>query len=290
MGRFLLLIIVFALFLLPSCDIINPAEEIPSYVAVDTVRIVTDAATEGSRSHNISDNWLYVNGKLIGVFEVPFSVPVLETGFQNIQIEPGIKNSGGDADRDIYPMMYGYYVDTFLVAGQILTLSPIFTYRPATFDLIEDFEDIGISFGISTESDTNINLVNNSNSLEGNSMYFCVDDTRPNFECRSTDLFDITRDGPAYLEIDFKSNDYFSFGLFSREYNGVSLSEVRIPVYTFNPTNEWKKVYIDLSYFVNQSEGMDFRLFFTCVRQENPTAEKTEVYIDNIKLISLPSK
>lgn len=290
MSRYLLLLFGITLIFFTSCEIINPSEPIPSYVAVDTISVNITDPHQGSASHNISDCWLYVNNKLVGIFEAPFTIPVLETGEHSIQIEPGIKNSGGDAVRVVYPMMYGYYIDTILEEREILTINPVFEYRPATFDLVEDFEDIGIEFEVSDLSDTIVYLVSGDDAFEGKSMYFCTDEERPNFECRSSELYEIVKTGAAYLEIDFKTNDYFNFGIFSKEYTGSTVSEVRKHVYTFNPTDEWKKVYIDLNYFVNNVVGTEFRLFFTGVHDSESDIEKSEVYIDNVKLLYLTTQ
>ncbi len=287
MVKYILLFISITLIFFSSCEVINPPEQIPSYVAVDTIAVSITDPHQGTASHNISDCWLYVNNKLIGVFEAPFKVPVLESGAQSIKISPGIANSGVDADRIIYPMMYEYSIDTILTEGEILIVQPVFKYRPITFDLVEDFEDIGIEFEISDQSDACSFLVNDENAFEGKSMYFSVDENRPNFECRSSQLFEIEKSVPAYLEIDFKANDYFNFGIFSKEYTGATVAEVRKHVYTFNPTDEWTKVYIELNYFVNNVSGTEFRLFFTSVYDSGTGLDKSEVYIDNVKLLYL---
>jgi len=289
-SRLLLLLSVIFLFFLASCEVINPSEKIPSYIAVDTIRVQINSPEEGTSIHNITDCWLYVNNKLIGVFEVPFKVPVLESGMQNIQIEPGIKNSGSDSNRDIYPMMYGYYTDSLLTEGKVTTILPVFTYRPATFDMVEDFEDIGIEFEPSAQSDTSISLISGSLAQEGKSMYVALDDERPIFECRSTKLYEIEQEGSAFLEVSFKTTDTCSFGLFSLEYNGAALAEVRKHVYVFVPTETWKTVYIDLNYHVINSDGTQFRLFFSCVRPDDATNEKTEIFIDNIKLVYISTQ
>jgi hypothetical protein len=289
-SRFLLLFCFISLFFIFSCDVINPPETIPSYITVDTVLLKINSPDEGTSMHNITDCWLYVDNKLVGVFEVPFTVPVLASGVQSIQIEPGIKNSGSDSNRDIYPMMYGYYIDAELKPGEVLEIKPEFSYRPVTFDLIEDFEDIGIEFEISAQSDTNILLIDGSQAQEGKSMYVALDDDRPNFECRTTKLYEIEQSGSAYLEVSFKATDAFSFGFFSLEYDGASLAEVRKNVYAFGPTDTWKRVYIDLNYHVINSGGNEFRLFFTAVRPDDAAADKTEIYIDNIKLIYISTQ
>ncbi len=282
--------VILLLFLFSSCEVINPSEQIPSYIQVDTVKVKISSPTQGTSIHDISDCWLYVNNKLIGVFEVPFKVPVLEFGMQSIQIEPGIRNSGSDSNHDIYPMMFGFYTDSILTQGGILKITPEFTYRPATFDLIEDFEDIGIEFEISAQSDTTIALINDSRAQEGKSMYVALDDDRPIFECRSSKLYEIEQEGKAFLEVSFMCTDTFSFGIFALEYNGASVAEVRKYVYGFNPSDTWKTVYIDLNYFVINTSATQFRLFFNAIRPEYETNEKTEIFIDNVKLLYISTQ
>lgn len=270
---------------LSACEIINPPEQIPSYIAVDSVKVKITNSAQGTDINSITDCWLYVNGKLIGVFEVPFKVPVLEFGPQSIQIEPGFKNSASDSNRDIYPLMQGWYLTDTLKEAKILNLTPEFAYRPATFNLVENFEDIGIEFEVSAQSDTCITLVSGAQAQEGKSMFFALDDERSHFECKSSKLYEITKKGSAFLEISFKCTDTFVFGFFSLEYNGSTLAEVRKNVYVFNPTDEWKTVYINLNYHVINASGTKFRLFFTCIRPTEASSDKTEVFIDNVKLV-----
>lgn len=270
-----------------SCEIINPPEKIPSYISVDTVFVQTTSVEQGTTRHGLSDCWVYVNNKCIGVFEVPFKIPVLEAGKQNIQIEPGIKNSGSNSNRCIYPLMSGWYIDTVLTEAKVLHLRPVFKYRPATFELVEDFEDLGISFETSPQSDTNIMIVSGATAYEGSSMYVALDDQRPSFECKSIDLYNIpTTSSAAFLEINFKTNNNFEFGFFALEGSGGSFAEIKHSVFTFSPTSEWKKVYIDLKYNTSNSNSNTFRLYFRCSRiNQKYTNPQTDIYIDNIKLI-----
>ena len=91
-------------------------------------------------------------------------------------------------------MMFGYYIDSLLTQGEVLTITPEFTYRPATFDLIEDFEDIGIEFEPSAESDTNIVLVAGSEAQEGKSMYVALDDVITSYSIHYTKLYELIPD------------------------------------------------------------------------------------------------
>lgn len=282
-----------------SCDVINPAEEIPSYIAVDTLALHVEAG-QGTALHNISDCWLYVDNKLIGVFEVPFKVPVLSSGQKNIQIEPGILNSGSDSDRSVYPFLWGYETDTLLVAGKVLTLQPYFRYREkANFLLVEDFEDISTAFEVSDATYPDFEIVK-ENACQGHSMHVVLTAEHPDFECKSIvdndddydDLFDFTRDNIPFLEIHFNCNTAFEFGLFELKNDGLSAYESRIKdmTYIFKPTkNCWRKVYINLSSFLNVSTASKFRLYFRSVYSANDEG-KNDIYIDNVKLLSMPSR
>ena len=98
MVRVLFLFIV-SIFIFSGCEVFNPDGEVPSYIAVDEIRVEIDDPSQGTASHSITDCWLYVNDKLIGTFEVPFKVPVLNSGENNVYIEPGIKSGGASSYR-----------------------------------------------------------------------------------------------------------------------------------------------------------------------------------------------
>ncbi len=273
--------------LLTACELFDKTEYIPSYVNVESVSISV-GPDDGTAAHDLSDAWLYVNKELIGVFEIPFTVPVLETGEHTITVYPGIKNSGVDAQRVIYHFLYDYSIDTFLVETEVLTINPVYRYKPNVVKLNEDFEGVGIIFETTPESDTSIMIVDGDKAFEGRSMAFYLDDERRHFECRSTDMYDIPKDAPAYLELHHKNSDPFVFGIFIKVFSGVGFYEKRVPVFTFNPTpeGEFRKTYIELNYHLHQAiHSSEYRLFFTCIRPEMPSGSVTEVVIDNIKLL-----
>jgi hypothetical protein len=68
------------LLALPSCDIINPEEEVPSFIRIDSFSFKTEYATQGFPSFDIPDAHVYVDNKLIGIYELPAQVPVMKTG------------------------------------------------------------------------------------------------------------------------------------------------------------------------------------------------------------------
>ncbi len=50
-----------ALACMTSCEVINPAEPVPSYIHLDSVSLKTTYITEGSALSNVSDAWIYVD-------------------------------------------------------------------------------------------------------------------------------------------------------------------------------------------------------------------------------------
>lgn len=282
-----LLISIILLFLFTSCEIINPSEEIPAYITVDTIQLTTDNNIHGSSKHGFSDCWLYVNNELIGTFEVPFTVPVLYAGDCNIILQAGIKNNGSQSTRVVYPFVTSFTTTANLQANADIELNPIFEYNDdVVFALKENFEDLGISFEVSEESDTVIQLVSDDNAQEGTSMAFFLDDQNKAFECKTSELFVLPQNSRVFAEISFKCTDSFQFGVFARKYSGGAIFEERIPIITLYKTEEWKTVYVELTSTVaNEINTYDYRLFFTCVRPENATYSETEVFIDNFKLL-----
>ena len=73
--------------LLSSCDIINPAEDIPSYVSVSGVSLSSNSVTEGTSSSKITEAWLSVDGDFLGAYAIPSTFPILEEGEHEIAIQ-----------------------------------------------------------------------------------------------------------------------------------------------------------------------------------------------------------
>jgi hypothetical protein len=275
------------LFLFSSCEIINPSEQVPAYISVDTIQLLTDNNVQGSSEHGFSDCWLYINNELIGIFEVPFTVPVLHNDDCDILIQAGIKNNGSQSTRVVYPFVTSYNTTANLKPNEDHDINPIFEYdEDVVFALKEDFEDLGISFEVSEESDTVIQLVSDDNAQEGTSMAFSLDDQNSAFECKTSELFVLPQGSRVFAEISFKCTDNFQFGVFARKYSGGAIFEERIPIITLYKTEEWKTVYVELTSTVaNEINTYDYRLYFTCVRSDNATNTETEVFIDNFKLL-----
>ncbi len=278
-------VIVTFLGLLFSCDIINPEEPIPSYIHVDTA-MVKPVPGEVTGFHNFQDVWVYVDGALVGTYQIPFTVPVLPSGNQTITLEAGIKESGQSMFRTKYPFVSSYYKDTLLPPADTLHLTPVYEYVEANVPLYEGFEDLGTQFEKTEASDTSFIIMEDSNSIHGNYGYVALDISRPNFDCRTSDLYELPKTEKTYFEFDYKCNEKLTAGVFAKEYNDGVFTDVRYSVIVLDTTKHWNRIYLNLTEIVAQTtNAIEYRLFFSASKEETQDNELGEVFLDNIKLI-----
>ncbi len=276
-------------FLFLSCSLFDKEEAIPAYIVIDSVSVITDLATEGSSSNNISDSWIYVGGKLIGAFENRGNpIPVLTTGSKIVEINPGIKENSSNSLRTDYSMMQSYKIDTVLKEGEILHIVPQYKYfDDVTFSLLENFDNGSGSSFLATEGSVPMRLVKDNDSF-WNSLYFSMQDTADAFEIKTSNFLFLPKGGyDCYLEINYKCNAYFSFGFFDRYSSSTGvLTAARTEVFTFKPSNnQWKKVYVNMKTHLKDAKGSEFQPYFASTKKANPDTEVAEIYIDNIKII-----
>jgi hypothetical protein len=281
---FFILLMFFA-----ACNKFEGEQTIPSYLKIDTVFFSTNYPTQGSKTHNFTDVWVYVNDQLIGAFEMPVTIPILITGSQKLEIRPGIKLNGISATRAPYPFIKPYINNSFtFFQDSIVSLKPTVSYYDnINFVWTEDFEGTGLSIEKTPQSDTNIAKTQPSNHPEAllseyssYSGYVHLENDKKKFQIASFNGYDLPGKGtPVFLEIDYKCSRYFGVGLFANVDNSV----VSLPLVVVNQSNVWNKIYINLSPIVTEyNTARDFKVYF---ESEKGDDENARFYFDNIKLI-----
>lgn len=280
--------------LLASCKSFDKEEPIPAYVYIPEMQMSVNAdGTQGSNAHDIRDAWIFADGQMIGVFELPCLVPILKSDSTKITVFAGIKVNGASNNRKFYPFYEIFEKKVFLKATEIDTIIPLITYKPSVkFSWLEDFEDLAISLektGVTRTVDTIKITSLPSEVFEygkfGNLHSAKVDyrGKKGTFENSSIGIFDLPRlTTDIYLEVNYKSDVPLQFGLYPT--SGSSL-DVGIPVYlAFANPNEWKKAYIRLTDDVNSSTntGKKFRILINAVNSKDTAAT---LLLDNIKLL-----
>ncbi|MBO6518380.1 MAG: hypothetical protein JJ975_17740 [Bacteroidia bacterium] len=277
-----------------GCSVFDREEDIPAYLYIDSFELTTKSDnSQGSNAHDILDAWVYVNGQLIGAFEVPAMVPVLEKDTARVTILAGIKKNGRSDDREIYPFYQGVQDTMILVPGKIDSIFPSLTYHDSTtFVWIEDFEDRAISFepsGTNVEEDSmhltfDPNEVFEHSAQSQVSAYVEFDSADQKFENATISKFTIPGNSSAYLELNYNLETSMQVGFYAYDQSGTQID--RIPVLILFPTNDvWKKSYVSFNEDISNPrfENATFRVFLEAYGpDDNPNGR---IYIDNLKLV-----
>lgn len=282
-----ILSITFILFLLlaqTSCEKFSGSQTVPAYLKIDSIQLATDYAQEGTAMHNITDAWVYINGELIGTFQLPATFPVLKEGTNTLVVLPGIKKDGIAATRIDYPFYQSIPQQIKLVPDKTLDLGILHTRysTKAKFVWKEDFDNAAITLDSTRNSTEKIRQTNgDSLTLEGlHSGIVELDTVGSTFEAVSHSTFPIPNSA-VFLELNFRLNCDLDVGVYVNAFGLVNQS----PVMTLLSTNnKWKKIYIDLTTMLNSFTGASsYRVYFYA---KNTTGTHSRVLLDNIKVLS----
>ncbi len=301
------LIFITIISVLTGCYKFEGDQTIPAYVSINSINIDTYYPEQGSNSSNISDVWVYMDDALIGIYDFkPIDsvnnagdtikaviFPVLASGTHKLEIRAGIKLNGISSTRAPYPFYKPIVYDNFeFVPGTTKALGNITTTYLSTtkFAWLEDFEGADITFtkiDVCELCDTNIMKTSPANNpiayLSTNSKYSgIINLTEDRYEYGGTSYnsFDIPTQGSyTLLEMDFKTNNYLSVGVLIRD----QYEFVEKQLVILNPTDEWKKIYINLGSNLSYYPlAYDYSVIFRAGLEDDNT--EAEILIDNIKV------
>ena len=275
---YLLCILLASLLTLGSCEVINPEEDIPSYIHIQSIDLVTDPGQEGSDAHKITDAWVYVDDELVGTFELPATFPVLKSGEHTIKIRAGIKSNGISSTRMQYPFYNVYSTTANLQPGQTLTINPVVEYFDGTvFQWIENFDNTGTTINNGPFPSDTMLTQQSFDVFEGaQSGVVYLDATRNVFFASSANAYSNLPKGEArtWLELNYKTNNAFKVGIIANNLVHESL--------TINPNMNWNKIYVDLSPQVSSYNGPHI-IFISMVKSSD--VANPYLFLDNIKLV-----
>ena len=84
-----------------SCEAFDRPEKIPSFIHVEEFDFDITHSSQGSASEKITDVWVYVDGSIAGVYELPSTIPLHFEGNHSLKLHPGIKQNGISVDGEI---------------------------------------------------------------------------------------------------------------------------------------------------------------------------------------------
>lgn len=278
------------ILLLLGCVKNNPD---PSWLEVTQWTLLSNtglSGAEGELTHNFSDAWVYIDDEVIGVFEVPFKIPILKSGPCTIKLYPTVRNNGIAATKKIYPFMEVYEVNTELIQKQTITINPVTKYNSMSQFSIEDFED-PLNLNIMVDQNTSaIKSTPTSNidleSFNGN-FYGLIqlNQTDSSWIASTQNQLFINKGRDAYLEVDYYNTNSITTGLIYVKPDNTTQNNPNIRIQSQDPsTIRWKKIYIDLKELIGYApNGSNFLQSFIATLDEGKS--ESEIRIDNIKVV-----
>ncbi len=231
-----------------GCSVFNGEPLEPAYLYIDTFSVSADPITQGAGTEKVQDGWVYINGQQLGVFQLPTTIPVLDTGLVEINVFGGVKENGLTGLSTIYPFYRGYELERQLTAFETDTIVPAVTYQSGlSFLFLERFE-IGNAFNVADAGNVELNITTNPDEvLEGNRSAIAIIDSNKYLRI-TTDPITLPPVGqPVWAEIDYKCNTEFEFWLTGFYAGGVPISSYMISV---PPRDSWNKFYLNLVFTV----------------------------------------
>lgn len=279
------ILFLLSVIFMTGCDIINPAEPIPSYIKTDSFPF-QPSVTMGSSSNKIQDVYVYVDTKFQGAYPLGSTIPIIESGTHQLELFPGIAINGIGNTRVPYPFYSSFTQNYDLKPGEIISINPPTGYTASdTLSWLEDFENAGLSFIQLEPSDTGIVALadGDANNFEGKSGAVYLDSAHPKFQIVTAEGFTLPRSGsPVYLEMNYKCNNSFVVGMVAT----TSISTTTFSVLNVNAKDEWNKIYVELAPSISTfNSAINFKIFLGAT--QNAGVTYPVFYFDNLKLVHL---
>lgn len=280
---FLFLTVIFFL----SCEPKDDTDLVPSYLHIEKID-VTSTYQQGTSSSKITDAWVYIDGTLIGSYELPATIPILTEGKQNVSIYAGIKLNGISNTRSAYPFYSPIVREINFVRDSVINLGNLNVgYHPsAIFPWLEDFNISGISLDTTSKSTVAIAKTDNPEYLfpESDNPYCGIVQLTADsaiFEAATIEKFEFPANGGSvFLEMNYKINHPIIVGVI---YMASGL-RVQRPLYGLNKSEEWNKAYINLSVIkYDTPSATDFQIFFGAQKEDG--SDDVLFLLDNLKLV-----
>lgn len=264
-------------------------EPIPAYLHIEPFSV---NATGGAGWQKITDGWVYVNNELLGGFSLPATIPVLADGESQVLIFPGVKENGLKGTPSVYPFMERYETKAVLTPAQTTTLQPSTKYATnVVFPWSVERGSFNSSSVVLEDRDTDslsTFVLTTTGAFEGRSLTLNVDTAHQVNNIATEQLLGlpVTHAKPVWLEMHYKNNIPFELWLLGTE---GAASELTTAVYQFVPSENWNKIYLNLTTFLIALDQDKYRLLF---RVNLPRDDKGNIVqnagsvsLDNLRLI-----
>lgn len=273
-----------------SCDTLYKDEKIPAYIQVDSLNY------QGISPNGFSCFYLYVNYKLVGVFESPKTIPILEAGDSRVTIRPGIDLNGYTYERNIYHISSLFETRMTLIPGKIHNIKPTFADLPTVRTAwSENFESSAITL-LSADSLTPQIKIRRDNRVGhkgyiGEIKIVPSDTLTSKFDYTCNDSIPIYfKSVPGYFEFSYQSNEPIEVRL--KAYSpGSGQQHDKTVLFAYKSEDSWRRIFIDFSLVVSEMGSLYYyKPYFRIRRLINTQSSDTvNVKIDDIRIVYIKS-
>ena len=271
----------FLLLCLASCE---KDGGIPSYVVLSNPEVRTADGTVVVPS-SVTDLWVYANDQPVGVWQIGRRIPVLAEGTTNLKVVAGVRSNGITDARIQYPFLATFSTDATLEPGKAITLQPVFRYY-ADPPVLEGFESSNSTWFDFDQGDTMFVRVNTDVLTGSYSGLISLDPEHDLFRAISIkDPPFANGTGPAFLEIDYRSDTRFLIGVIYDRQDGQTVGYPHVfisPTKRSDGTMPWQHVYVDLG--TPWGTNSINRQFYLQAALENGATSAT-IVMDNIRVV-----
>ncbi len=283
-----ILFLLIFLISITGCDIINPAEPIPTRIQLEPFDLKLQP-NQGSEQSKITEIWVFDEANLVGVFSPDVEISYLgNKDNTKFSFRPGIRNNGISNDAIVYPLYTNFEITLPSTPGSHSVIHPVTHYKQGVVvSLNADFES-GNEFVYNRDTLSASNLTRSmEDPFEGNyageiilshdAYYIEVGNGLP--------IGGLPTDGtPTYLEFQYKSEADFSIGVLGIQLDGQSFSNF---FYLVIPSENWNMLYIDLTDELQASAFPAYKILFRSAYPANATKPELKIELDNIKVVHL---
>lgn len=277
--------------LISSCSLFDNEDPIPGFLVFENPTLETTLGIHGSPTHNIKDVWVFDGPDFLGIFPLPARVPVILTGEEKqFSIFAGVRLNGGIGNALRYPFFESIVVSANLSAQEEKVVPLVFNYSSNTkFDLIEDFENnhIFVNDPNTMDGEGTDLIIQTEEVLSGNlggnrAGQIRFDTDTSSFERTTLSTYDRENNlgSATYIEIDYKCDIPFLAGWITYRNNFIQRDYTVLVA----PSDEWNKIYIDISQFVGDIEIDRYTIAFASAITSGDSVP-ANIYLDNIKLV-----
>lgn len=273
-----------------SCEVINPAEDVPAYLTISSFTLTDNPdVNERSLAAKIVAANVLVNNETVGVISIPGTLPVFAAGEATITLDPLVQQNGSGEMLEIYPFWERVNLAGNFSPDDTLVVNPQTRYVSGVTVYGSDFTGTDILFvqELDENSQTAVSITNQGGQAgEGTVGKITLTDDNPIFEGATTEgeLIDVSGANRAFLEVQYKTDVNLLFGVLDKT---AGNTETVFREYGVLAKDSWNTLYFDMSsLLISQNVGR-FQLVMSATYPVGSGLDEAIILLDNIKVVYL---